>query len=144
MGSVPPSVHLAEDPLALAHSQLDSVAEPQVFGEPGAVPARRRQTKFLRTPAKIGLQMAPLLRTQRAGTPEPLPLMQGLESALLEPAHPTLYRRVVLAEETCYLPAGVTHRQEEQPMQPMVVAGLLAASDFLLDGYAYRVRTLDL
>jgi hypothetical protein len=48
--------------------------------------------------------------------------------------NPTLNRGVILAEELRHLAARMARGEQQQPVQAMVVAGLLASPDLLLNG----------
>src|SRR6185312_8314962 len=144
VGDLRTQAHLPEDPLTLAYAQLDVEVALEVLREADAVPHLGTEAEILRALLQMALQLLPLRRIERARPAGPPALPQGLQSAFLETMDPALYRRFVLAEELCHFPAGVPGGQQQQPMQPVIVSGLLAAPDFLLDGNPHGAAIVDL
>src|SRR5579863_1306028 len=63
---------------------------------------------------------------------------------MLEAIHPALHGRAVLAEQLRDFSAGLPRRHQQQSMQSVIVARLLATSDLLLDRYSHHLSILDL
>ena len=85
-----------------------------------------------------------MLRIERAGSSRSLAFAQSVQAALLEAAHPALHRGPVLTEQIGDFAARLTGGHEQQPVQAMVVARLLASPDLLLNGDSHYLSILDL
>src|SRR6185312_1536929 len=88
METAGPKAHLPENPLALTHSELHSVAASQMLRERRPVPERAVESKFPGSPAQIRLQPAPQIRAQRARSAGFPPFTQSSQPALLEATDP--------------------------------------------------------
>jgi len=93
-----------------------------VLRERRPVPERRAETVLLRALEKVRLERLPLPDAERAWPSRSLSLSQSPQPALFEAANPTLYGGVVLAEKPGHVTAGVPCRQQQQSMEPMVIA----------------------
>src|SRR5579863_9837975 len=63
---------------------------------------------------------------------------------MLKAIHPALHGRAVLAEQLRDFTAGLPCRHQQQSMQSVIVARLLATSDLLLDRNSHHLSVLDL
>src|SRR6185312_6920405 len=133
-----------EDPLALAHAELQPKATAHVLGQRRPVPESCRESTLLRGLQQVRLQLVPLLHAERARPPGSLTLPQCTQSAPLEAADPTLHRGVVLAEKPCHVATGVACRQQQQSVESMVIPGLFAARELLLNGAPHDLSGFDL
>ena len=89
-----------------------------MLAEHRPVPKRGGETKVPRRLAQIGSELAPLCRIESAGPTGSLSVTQSVQSALLKAVDPALYRGAVFTEQFRHLPAGLTGRHQQQPMQP--------------------------
>src|SRR5271168_2466308 len=109
-----------------------------------SVPQRGRQVEVSRGFAQVRLQLAPTLCIQRARSARSLAFAQCVQAALFEAVHPALHCRAVLAKQCGDLAAGLPRRHQQQSVQSVVVARLLATLNLLLDRYSHHLSILDL
>src|SRR6266702_2943774 len=109
-----------------------------------SVPEGGSQIEVTRGLAQITLKPPPILRIQRPRSSRSLAFPQSVQAALLEAIHPALHGRAVLAEQLRDFSAGLPRRHQQQSMQSVIVARLLATSDLLLNRYSHHLSILDL
>ena len=83
---------MAEQSLALPHSQIHGIAPSQVLGQDRTVPERGRQTKIARRLAQIPLQATPVFAIQCARSTATLPFAQGVKPTVFKALYPALHR----------------------------------------------------
>jgi hypothetical protein len=136
--------HLPEQALALAHTQANLIMLAQMLAKQWTVPQGGLKTKFPWRFAQIRLQPAPLPGIEQARAPRSFSLAQTVQPALFKAPYPALHRSGIFAKQSGHFSARLPSGHQQHPMQAMVVAGFLAATDFLLDGQLHHFRILNL
>src|ERR1700687_1355132 len=139
-----PKAHLPKHPLALAHPQIQAVVPAQMLGEQRSVPQIGLQPQGSRRATQFPLEFAPLSRLQPARPAAALPFAQAFQSALVKSTDSALHRRRILAEQQTDLPTRLTGCDQQQPVQTMIVAGLIIPVDLLLDRQSHHLTILNL
>lgn len=130
-GLAKPEAHLPEDALALPHSQGDAIALPQMFREHFAVPEMASAAKFPGVASQVAPQRRPLFRIQRCRPARTIAFAHPLKPAGFEPLDPASHRAPIFAKQLGDLLAALAARNQQQTMQPMVVARLIGAQSLV-------------
>ena len=117
-----PEAHLSEYSLALTHAQSDTIALAQMLREQFAVPQMADETKCSGVTSQVAPQCRPLFCVQRRWPARALALAHSFQSMTLESFDPALHRTTVFAEKLGHLLAALATGDQQQAMQPMVVA----------------------
>jgi hypothetical protein len=71
-------------------------------------------------------------------------LLQPCKTTVVEPPNPVLDGARTLVKELCHFITVQPAADEQQPMESMIVTGVLGSRDFLLDGDPHDLRIRDL
>ena len=137
-----PKAQLSEQTLALTHAHGDAVLLLDPDRQRLAIPEGSAQPDLPRHLAKRCVDLCQLLLIQPPRPPRPLSLAQTRQALLLETANPILHRPRCVAQQPGHLRAGHSLRHKEHTMEAVVVAGILRASDLILQSQydAFSVR----
>jgi hypothetical protein len=93
---------------------------------------------------QLPVHRVPLRDIEPPGAATPVPLVQPGEAAGLKPPYPAFDGARGLAEEIGDGVTGEPVRDQQDPVQPVIVAGLLGPQDFLLQGELHDLGIGDL
>ncbi|MGA7951666.1 MAG: hypothetical protein WCA45_16140 [Thiobacillaceae bacterium] len=126
-GLAQPEARLSEDALALPHSQGNAIALAQVFGEHFAVPEMASVAKFPGVTSQIAHPRRPLFRVQCCRPAQTFAFAHPLKPAGFEPLDPASHCAPTFTKRLCDLLAALAACNQQQALQPMVVARLIGA-----------------
>src|SRR5574340_1834082 len=139
-GLAQPEAHLPEDALALAHPQGNAVSAAKMLREQLAVPQMAGKTELFGITSQVSPQRRPLFGVQRCRAPRTFAFAHPLQPVRLESLDPALHRTPVFPKQIGNLLAALAAGNQQQAMQPMVVARFIGTGDFLLDGDSHYFR----
>ena len=122
---------LSKHPLALPHAQVNPVAP----GEPGlerlAIPQCSAQADLVRRASQHGLHLLELRLAQALGPSGSRPLRQAGQAALFKTSDPVFHRPWSIAQEPARLRAGHPLRDQQHPVQAVIVTRFFRTTIFL-------------
>ena len=127
-----PKTQLPEQALALAHAHRDAVLLLDPDRQRLAIPQIAAQARLPRRLAKSRVDLFQLLLIQAPRPPSPLSLAQTCQALALETVNPILHRPRRGAQQPGHLGTGHSLRHKQHTVEPVVVAGILGAPDFIL------------
>lgn len=127
-----PELELPEQPLALAHSQLDSVGLVDPCRQCLAIPQIHPHSRIARLGPQNPIDLLHLLFVQPTGTTGPFSFRQASQALLVKTMNPILDRTRRVAQQAGHLRARQALRYQEDTVQPVVVPRLLRPLNFLL------------
>jgi hypothetical protein len=136
--------HLAEQALTLPHTQVNIMKLFQVMGEDFSVPEILRVSKLPWVSPQITIDGFPLGIAKTSRPALPFAFMQSSETAVLKTLHPAFNSTRILPEDIGYVITVKPVSNQEDAMQPVIVAGFLRAQDFLLHCNPHDLRIRDL
>jgi len=139
-----PKAHLAKQPLALTHAQLDAIALTQVLRQNGPIPQACFKSEVAWCLTQIRLNASPLRLIQRTRTSRPFTFPQALETATLETSDPSLNCRGRLTEQLAHFGARVTAAHQQNPVKAVVIPRFLASLDLLSNRQLHHLRVCNL
>lgn len=128
-----PEAPVPEEPLALAHAEREVEAALDVGGQRLAVPDGAGEARVGGGLPEHPLEMGPLGRREPRGPAGTVVLAEALEAVVLEAVHPVLHGAGRIAEDGGDLGARDTMGDHQQTVEPMVIARLGGAPDFVLE-----------
>ena len=135
-----PKAQLPEQALALTHAQRDAVLLSDPDRQRFAIPQIAAQPGLPRRLAKSRADLFQLLLIQAPGPPSSLSLAQTYQALLLATANPILHRPRRVAQQPGHLGAGHSLGYQQHTVEAVVVAGILGASDLILQSEDDAVR----
>lgn len=137
----PPETQLPEQPLALPHAQIDSIAPFNKGRQRLAVPQRSGQIHLPRRLPENGVDLFKLRRAQSRWPAGAISIRQARQASVFKAMHPIFNRARRVAQQSRRLWASHPLRYQEHCMKPMVVARLLGTADLVLQT-EYDVRSI--
>ena len=131
-GLAEPEIELPEQPLALAHSQLDSIGFFDPRRQRLAIPQVGSHSRITRLPPQYTINPFHLRLVQPTRTSATLSLRQAGQPCLLVTMYPVLYRTRRIAQQSSDLWAGHALRNQQNAVPAMIVARLFRTLDLLL------------
>ena len=108
-----------------------------MMGEQLAIPEILQVPQFARGESQVPLDCLPGALVQSPRASRPLGFPQRAQTLGLEASHPTFDRRWMLPQPLGNLIATVALGNEQNTVQPVVVAGLFRAIDLVLQGESH-------
>ena len=133
-GRSQPEPELTEEALALPHPQIDFELSFEVGGEGLAVPEGAAEPDVLGALSQRGLNGPHLRFGETSRTAGAIALGESRESLLLESTEPVLDGPGGIPQHPADLGGGHTLGDEEETVEPMVVARFVRSSDLVLEG----------
>ena len=116
-----PELELPEQPLALAHAQLDSIGFVDPCRQRLAIPEIHPHSRVARLGPQNPIDLFHLLFVQPTGAAGSFSFRQASQSLLVETMNPILDRTRHVAQQASYLRARHALRYQEHTVQPVVV-----------------------
>jgi hypothetical protein len=132
-----PKPHRPEQALALPHAQGYTVGALQVMGEQLSIPEILQVPQIARGESQVPLDCLPGAFVQSPRASRPLGFPQCAQTLGFEASHPTFDRRWMLPQPLGDLIATVALGNEQNTVQPVVVAGLFRAIDLVLQSESH-------
>jgi hypothetical protein len=129
--------HLPENPLTLAHAQVDRTRFLQVVGQQLTVPEVLAITILPGRLTQCLFQPRPLRGANARRSTWALPVEQSPKPIPIEPMHPPLDGHRVFAKVLGHVVTTQSVADQENPMQTVIIARFLRALNFLLQGYLH-------
>ena len=125
-------IHQAEQPLALAHTHLHTVAFPHTSGETFSIPKVGLHLRSHRRLSNQAAHFLQLLGRQTGGTSGMVALGETGQALQVKAPHPIDDGAWRVSEESSDLLAAQTGSDEQDAVQSVIISGVLMTIDFLL------------
>ena len=140
-GFAEPELELPEQTLALTDPQLDAVGLLNPGRQRLAIPQIDAHPRVARPLSQHSIDFFDLFLTQPAWASRPFSLCQTSQSLLLETVNPILDGTRRITQKPCYFRAGHPLGDQQNAMQPVIVARLVRTLDLLLQPkHRQRIR----
>jgi hypothetical protein len=136
---------LSEQPLTLPHPQGDSILLVDPGCERLTIPDLSRQLEILRTSPKGVSYLLKLLIVKLSWSPRPHPIDQASQALFFKAVYPILDSPRCIAQKMRRFTTAHALRDQEHPMQAVIVPGLPRAANFILqcEGHSRGVPDLE-
>ena len=118
--------------MTLPHAQINVMKCFQVVGKEFPVPEALRVSKLPWTSPQCPIDGFPLGLTETSRTALPFSFMQSGKPAFFKALNPAFDRAGVLSQNTGNVITAQAVSNQEDAMQPVIIAGFLGSQDFLL------------
>jgi hypothetical protein len=136
--------HLAEKPLTLPHAQANVMKCLQVMGKEFSIPEVLRVSKLPWISPQVAINSFPLGFAETPRSALSFAFMQPGKAAIFKTLHPAFDSPRVLPENIGNIIAVEAVSNQEDAMQPMIVARFRGSQDFLLHGNPHDLFIRDL
>jgi hypothetical protein len=133
-----------KEALALSRTQANAVGLIQMMREELSIPEVLRVAELAGRPSQVAIHLPQLRRRESRRAARPFSFLQPRQASPLKAVHPTLHGRGILSQPLSHLVAIQALADEQQSMQPMVVARLVRAKNLLLQRHAHEVNIRNL
>jgi hypothetical protein len=139
-----PKAHRPEQALALAHSQFNRVALPQMVRQQSTIPQILPVPQIPRMQPQVSFELFPSRVVQTPRTTFPLAFAQATKAARLKPMHPTFHGGGMLPKPVGDLITAMALADQQDAVQPVIVTRLIGPTNLLLqrDSHGLNIGNL--
>jgi hypothetical protein len=131
-GLAPPEAQLTKQALALTDAEVDGVSALEEGGEGLAIPEIPREPYLLGPLTERRLDGLQLALREPTGTARVNPFRETGQPFLIKAVNPVLNAPCRIPEETAHFGSGHSLGDEQQSVEPMIIARFIGTADLIL------------